>query len=65
MGQRGTKAADAGPFLDCFVVKESASFETPISMADLANSMKTGDDGSITFDFSNIPGVKVTHGDQK
>ncbi len=39
--------------------------EGGISMADLAKAMKKKPDGTVTMDFSGMPGVKIEHHDQK
>lgn len=53
-------------FESMFELKTSISFgEGGISMADLAKTMKKNADGSMTFDFSGVPGVKIERHDQK
>lgn len=62
-------AANAEPvdtFESAYEVATTISFgEGGISMADLAKAMKKNSNGTITMDFSGMPGVKVEHHDSK
>lgn len=53
-------------FESAYEVATTISFgEGGISMADLAKAMKKSSNGTVTMDFSGMPGVKIEHHDQK